>query len=54
MVLIMHVRLTELPTVRDVRRGEMVTWGGTVCACEREGRGKCSIEGKIMGEGRGS
>ena len=25
-----HVRLTELPTVRDVGRGEMVTWGGTV------------------------
>ena len=25
-----HVRLTELPTVRDVGREEMVTWGGTV------------------------
>lgn len=38
MVLTMHVRLMESPTVRDVGRGQMVTWGGTVCA-SKKGKG---------------
>ena len=45
-VLTMHVRLTEPPTVRDMGRGEMVTWGGTACACERRGRGKNMCKGR--------
>ena len=43
-----HVRLTESPTVRNVGRGEMVTWGGTVCVCVcvRERRWGLVCEGR--------
>ena len=42
-----HVRLTESPTVRNVGRGEMVTWGGTVCVRE----GEVFVKGKNMCKG---